>query len=65
MNFKFKVGDEVHHKGWKVNALVSCLRYTEDHEESFTSYDMFVVGEKLETINNVPEFWLEEGHRIE
>jgi len=66
MNFKYKIGDKVHHRGWKVNCFIFRRLYTEDHEDSYVSYEMFVAGDgKLETISNCTEFWLEEGHRIE
>ena len=65
MNFKFKVGDEVHHSGWKVNCFVHRRIFTEDEDDSYVSYDLFVVGNELRVIGNATEFWLEEGHRIE
>jgi len=65
--FKFKIGDEVKHKGYKLNMVVKARMEYEDEDSVGNYYDVFVFdNEKTPgSVDMVAEYWLEEGHRIE
>ena len=64
--FKFKIGDEVYHRGNKKNLMIRAKIKYEDHCSNENYYDTYICGNEIPSgIDMVPEFWLDEGHRIE
>ena len=63
--FKFKIGQKVHHKGYCKNMVVRAKIIYEDCDVRAPYYDLYFVDLEGKTIDMVPEFWLEDGHRVE
>jgi len=66
MIFKFKIGEEVKHTGYRKNLVVTSRMEYEDFNSIGHYYDCLIMDqENLREIERVPEYWLELGHRIE
>ena len=66
MNFKFDIVEEVYHRGYRKNCIINRQIFLKDYDSEYVAYDIYVVElDGLRSIENVPEFWLEKGHRIE
>lgn len=64
--FKFQLKDEVYHTGYRRNCIIRSQIHTNDFSGNYISYDLYVLGsEGFNNLNDSPEFWLEQGHRIE
>lgn len=64
--YKFEIGDEVYHKGYKRNLIVRARMTYEDCCINEMFYDTYICGNEIPAcIDMVSEYWLQEGHRIE
>jgi len=66
VNFKFSIEEEVHHRGYRKNLIINRQILFKDYDSEYIAYDVYVVEEDgLRSVESVPEFWLEKGHRVE
>ena len=68
MNFKFSVGQEVYHKLWKKNGIVSNRSYIENIEESWIGYSIAfqTADDSFRMLDDTSEKWLtEKRHDVE
>ncbi len=66
MIFKFEIGAEVYHKAYKKNMVVRARMEYQDFNSTGLYYDCFFTGsDGCTLLDQVPEYWLNEGHRIE
>ena len=66
MMFKFIIGDKVHHRGYKQNLVIQTRIEMQDFCSTELYYDCIISDtDSCKNLDQVPEFWLDEGHRIE
>lgn len=64
--FKYKIGEEIHHRGFKKNLVVKARIEYEDFCSKELYYDCLVSHiEDCKMLDMVPEYWLDPGHRPE
>ena len=67
MNFKFSVGQEVYHKLWKRNGVVSSRSYIDTVDGSWVAYSVaFNTDDTFRMLDDTSEKWLtEKRHDVE
>jgi len=69
MHFKHSIGDEVYHKLWKRNGVISDRSYNENIEGSWTSYSIAFNSsedQQFRMLDDTSEKWLtEKRHDVE
>ena len=64
--FKFIIGDKVNHRGYKKNLIIQTRIEMQDFCSTELYYDCIISDpESCKVLDQVPEFWLDEGHRVE
>jgi len=66
LNFKFEIGDKVHHTAFGYNAVIMRRSYIEDKDGNYKAYDLALWNSNPPVQGeSVSENYLEKGHRQE